>query len=132
MGKWPFFKFFMIYTYFSLSTLFMFTVGFKVIVLGEIFSFWMFSFAALVLSSLIFCSATNAFPPRIEVVNISVLYWSFRSCIFIGEICNQPVTSSVCFSFFLLLIVEVHFLEYFFSGVHRLNIHLWIIKINQQ
>ena len=46
----------------------------KIIFVGEIYSSWAFNFNILVLSSLIFCSAAKAFPPRAEVVNISTLF----------------------------------------------------------
>ena len=51
--------------YFALSIIFISTAEFKIVLVAEIFSFWMLSFVTLVLSSLIFCSAAKAFPPRI-------------------------------------------------------------------
>ena len=53
----------------------MLSAEFKIIFVGEIFSFWEFNLDILDLSSLIFCSAAKAFPPRTNVVIIFTLFW---------------------------------------------------------
>ena len=108
----------------SLGSLFILIAEFKIIFLGEFFSFYAFSFDILVFSSLIFCSSAKGFTSTYRCSKLFYIIHFIQ--IFIFTCWNSLKPHKLIFSWIFYLIVESVFLNA--SGIHTpLSCRLFVI-----